>query len=296
MDISSIVSFKNTAVRYFCFIIVTGIVSAIVANSFAVDKFGAAFHWPEYPGQITSARYPGYHDHHALNAVSWNPAQEEKNFWQGWMNQRNYIKESSLARWCGADSAAREISLKTLDGRVSLTPTPVSGLSGLRDSLLYHSEQSLEIKPGITLLQDHQVDVPVFEIEAEIMPEMAREVGFQIRSGEAGAVAVIGYDAVTERLYIDSHHARHRQFAGFLPSKHETQVKLNSGVLKLRILVDMSSVTVFSGVGDVLLTGQIFPQLSDTGMKLFSYGGASVLKKISVWSVHSIWEHSHLIF
>ncbi|CAM3624702.1 Levanase precursor [Vibrio aerogenes CECT 7868] len=291
MDISSLISFKYIVVRSVSLIITTGIISSFVVKALASDSFSTSLHGSEKLNQDSFAYYSG---HHTLDTGIRSKEAVENIFWPDRSYQR---RDPEMSRWPGDSDAGDADSHAVFrhQGQSGLVPVPLSGLTGQRDSLLYHSDQAHEIKPGMTLLHEHQISVPVFEIEAEIQPGLAKEVGFQIRSAEQGAVAVIGYDAGAESIYIDSHHTSH-DFVRFFPAKHYARVKLDAGVLKLRIRVDMSSVTVFSGVSQVVLTEQIFPQLSDTGMKLFSHGGVSVLKKISIWSIHSVWEHSHLIF
>ena len=52
---------------------------------------------------------------------------------------------------------------------------------------------------------------------------------------------------------------------------------LRHGQLHLRILVDTSSVEVFADKGQVVLTDQIFPDPSSTGVDLFAVGGTATL-------------------
>ncbi len=54
-------------------------------------------------------------------------------------------------------------------------------------------------------------------------------------------------------------------------------------------MVDTSSVTVFAGEGDVVLTDQIFPSADSNGIDMFSEGGDATLKSLTVWPLKSIW-------
>lgn len=55
------------------------------------------------------------------------------------------------------------------------------------------------------------------------------------------------------------------------------------------MLVDWSSVEVFAQGGQVLLTDQIFPDPSSTGIATFATGGTAELQSITVQSMGSAW-------
>ena len=55
-------------------------------------------------------------------------------------------------------------------------------------------------------------------------------------------------------------------------------------------MVDTSSVTVFAGEGEVVLTDQIFPDPTSNGIDMFNEGGDAMLKSLTIWPLKSIWE------
>jgi fructan beta-fructosidase len=59
--------------------------------------------------------------------------------------------------------------------------------------------------------------------------------------------------------------------------------------VKLRILVDRSSVEVFGNHGRVALTDQIFPRRSSTKIQVVSTGGRAQLTDLKVWQLKSAW-------
>lgn len=59
--------------------------------------------------------------------------------------------------------------------------------------------------------------------------------------------------------------------------------------MRLRILVDWSSVQVFAGHGEAMLTDLIYPAPASDGLALFAEGGSAQLKKLSVRPLKSVW-------
>jgi fructan beta-fructosidase len=105
-------------------------------------------------------------------------------------------------------------------------------------------------------------------------------VGLHLRTG-AGQRTVVGYDAATERLYVDrtdSGAAVHQTF----PGRQEAPLEASRGTVVLRIVLDRSSVEVFAGRGESVITDQIFPDPGSDGIALFATGGAAQVESLEV--------------
>jgi sucrose-6-phosphate hydrolase SacC (GH32 family) len=71
---------------------------------------------------------------------------------------------------------------------------------------------------------------------------------------------VIGYDVAATERYVDLHTIRQTGFNRDLPAVQRAPLTANNGEVRLRILVDWSSVEVFTEDGHRVITDQIFPQ------------------------------------
>ena len=60
------------------------------------------------------------------------------------------------------------------------------------------------------------------------------------------------------------------------------------GRVQLHIFVDWSSVEVFGGDGQAVITDQIFPMPSSDGLALFANGGTAKVS-LRIWQLKSIW-------
>jgi levanase len=61
------------------------------------------------------------------------------------------------------------------------------------------------------------------------------------------------------------------------------------GEVRLRILVDWSSVEVFADRGQRVITDQAFPASTSQGVALFAEGGTAKLDSLHIWKMRSIW-------
>jgi len=225
-------------------------------------------HWIDYgPDFYASATY--------------NDTPDGSRVMVGWMNNWQYGQNIPTSPWRSADSLPRKLSLTTVDGEVQLTQQPIS-LASLRRSR--YSASALQ-------LDSSTVSVPAdagpeYEAQVSLNPHGARQVGLDVRTGPGGRRTRVGYDATTGRLFVDRTASGD---VGFDPSFPSAPVTLTDGALALHILVDASSVEVYTADGTRVLTAQIFPDPSSTGLDAFADGGRATVAGLHVWKLASIW-------
>jgi len=61
------------------------------------------------------------------------------------------------------------------------------------------------------------------------------------------------------------------------------------GKVRLRVLVDWSSVEVFADEGQTVITDQIFPSASSDGVALFADGGTARVDSLKIRRLRSSW-------
>ncbi|HUG55414.1 MAG TPA: GH32 C-terminal domain-containing protein, partial [Vicinamibacteria bacterium] len=120
------------------------------------------------------------------------------------------------------------------------------------------------------------------EIEAEIEPGQATEVGLSVRRGRQDETRV-GYDVARRELYVDRSRSGAVAFHPAFAARHRAPLPLEDGRLRLRVLVDASSVEVFGGGGRVVLTELVFPGEGSDGVALFARGGRTGLVTVRAW-------------
>ncbi|MES3020195.1 MAG: GH32 C-terminal domain-containing protein [Pseudomonadota bacterium] len=221
-------------------------------------------------------------------AVTWNGVPDDKRIAIGWMSNWNYAGLAPNSPWRGAQAMAREWKLRTIDGVARLVQEPVQAMASLRTGVL-HSAADVALAGAALPVAPIQSSAPrPLEIEAEFKAGTARSFGLKVHTGANGDETVVGYDAVAGELYVDRSRSGALLDASF-GARHGAPLPLRSGLVKLRVVVDNASVTVFANDGEVVLTEQIFPGLASNGMALFSEGGTATVQQLKVWLLKSIW-------
>lgn len=108
-----------------------------------------------------------------------------------------------------------------------------------------------------------------------------------MRTGAGGEGTVIGYDTTTQEMYVDRTHSGAVDFNSTFPGVQTAPLKAKNGKVKLRILVDWSSVEVFGGSGEAVITDQIFPDPASQGVQIFAENGSVKLDQARVWHLDS---------
>jgi sucrose-6-phosphate hydrolase SacC (GH32 family) len=99
----------------------------------------------------------------------------------------------------------------------------------------------------------------------------------------------IGYDFATEQMFVDRTASGNTTFNPLFPGVYYAPLSADkNGQVKLRLLLDWSSVEVFGGQGESTITAQIFPLNPDVEVVLFSEGVVNNVK-LNVRSVESVW-------
>ncbi len=217
-------------------------------------------------------------------AVSWNGVPDGRRIMIGWMSNWEYAHTLPSGR--SAMSVPREIDLRATGGRVELVQRPVRELRGLRAGRAYRLGPRA-VDPGVWRLTgrgawggklDRRGDVPAARRRA-LRPARARRRrradGGRLRRADAGAVRRPHARRATAR------------FSPGFPGVQRAPLPARRGRVALRILVDRSSVEVFSG--HRVITDQVFPSSSSRAVRLFAEGGRVALDGLTIRRLRSVW-------
>ncbi|MFF5362045.1 GH32 C-terminal domain-containing protein [Streptomyces scabiei] len=219
-------------------------------------------------------------------AVSWENAPGSKRHMIGWMSNWDYAGATPTTTWRGAQSIPRQMALRTVDGRVRLTSEPVTSVKSLRQDPPATAATTVVTNTSQALIGP-AAHGKALDIEATFSLKDAERFGLKVRTGTAGEETVIGYDTTTQELYVDRTRSGAVDFNGTFPGVQSAPMKAANGKIKLRILVDWSSVEVFGGSGEAVITDQIFPDPASQGVQVFAENGSVKLDKATVWHLDS---------
>ena len=127
------------------------------------------------------------------------------------------------------------------------------------------------------------------DIRATLRLGTATQAGLKVRTG-TGEETVIGYDAEDSELYVDRTRSGRSDFSrDFAATVQRAPLTARDGSVRLRILVDWSSVEVFADDGHRVITDQIFPSADSDGLKLFADGGTATIRSLDIRPMRSSW-------
>jgi levanase len=111
--------------------------------------------------------------------------------------------------------------------------------------------------------------------------------GLRVLAGD-GEGTVIGYDEAAREVFVDRTRSGTTGFSALFPSRERAPLPPRDGKVRMRVVVDRSSVEVFAGQGEVAITDLVFPQASNDRVELFREGGGKVpVESIRTWPLLS---------
>jgi sucrose-6-phosphate hydrolase SacC (GH32 family) len=225
------------------------------------------------------------HDFYA--AITFENVPNDRQLLVGWMNNWQYGSLIPTSPWRSTQSEPRDISLRRLAGQLELIQRPAPELNMLRTSPAYTVTD--RTVTGTQALLGDGSHGQALDIVTTIDSGTADRFGLKVLVG-SGEETVIGYDAKAQELYVDRTHSGDVSFHPQFPSVSHAPLRLpQSGRLRLRILVDHSSVEVFADQGQRVITDQVFPSASSDAVQLFAEGGQATVRSLRMWRMESIW-------
>jgi fructan beta-fructosidase len=214
-------------------------------------------------------------------ALSWFelPTAPPRQIWLAWMNNHSDAKHNPTHPWRGAMSLPRELSVRRSGGGWQLLQQPVAELEALRGA-------SFEL-PAMTLADletDWQpassgADARALELHICIQSMTTGCCGVLLRAG-SGSVATagirVGYDAAQRVVFVDG-------VPGRVAVTAPVSAPSAQAPLRLRVWLDWSSVEVFVGDGETVITQQFFVQGDEHEVRLFAHGGSADFGHNQAW-------------
>jgi fructan beta-fructosidase len=203
----------------------------------------------------------------------------------GWANNWKYAQAIPTSPWRSAMSLPRSLRLKKAGNTWTLLQQPVKSLQALRGTVTEWKNKTVS-KEAVFPAKGH-----VIELDAVLIPAQNANCGIRLATG-GGQSVIIGYEAATQKLYIDRSNSGNTWFDNqFAATKYAaTRVPLQEGKLRLHIFLDKSIVEVFANDGAIVLTTQVFPIAGRDGIEFFSENGSTRIPTARVWPLNSAWK------
>jgi fructan beta-fructosidase len=205
-------------------------------------------------------------------AVTFANLPNDRRVQMGWLGNWDYANATPTSPWRGAQSIARELTLTDVSGRPTLVQKPVAELD---KSLGKPAVDSVKKVRGTRALD---LRGTALHLDVTLTPHGTSDAGVVVRKGTGQGTRIGWSDG---QLYVDRTESGEDSFSSAFPRTQRVAVPLVHGKLMLRILVDRSSVEVFTSDGRVAITDLIYPDLSSDGIAAYAEGGTVDAKVVA---------------
>ena len=226
--------------------------------------------------------------------VTWSniPESDGRRILLAWMSNWAYTLEVPTSPWRSAMTVPRSLTLRRTSAGFRLVQRPVEELEILRE------EPALEFSGGsfaaadLWLYQRSDLN-ELLDVEmtfSEVFPSAPFVVNIHTGTAEVTAIAI---DPREGQLTIDRMHSGIKEFhpAFAASSRHAAPLRIAEDILKIRFLLDTSSLEVFAQDGEIVLTDLIFPSAGKRSIGLSSEGGNALsmpkVDRITIYKLRS---------
>lgn len=158
-----------------------------------------------------------------------------------------------------------ELRLVSTDAGLRLSVNPVKELAALRGRS--HTVKPQTLSPGENPLA--KLKGELFDLIAEISLGDAKEIGFNLRG------VAVRYDVEKQELSC---------------LDRKAALKRANGKIRLRLLVDRTSVDIFGNDGELYMPmGTIIPA-DKTALEIYAKGGSAQISSLKVYDLKSAWK------
>ncbi|WP_329032054.1 GH32 C-terminal domain-containing protein [Streptomyces sp. NBC_01725] len=231
---------------------------------------------------VPDAAEPQWLDHGFdwYGAVTWEKHGEDGSvdpavrYAMGWMNNWDYPNNTPTIEsdgFNGTDSIVREITLRRTDsGAHFLASRPVAALANNASRTVDLGD--LSVNGALTL----DYTGTAYELTTTISWEDLTNCGIQLRRSNDGSRHIdVGVHG--DYAYVSRRGVANPDTSGKW-QESKTPFDATAKKARLRVLVDRTTVEAFFDDGRYTHSMQAFPSLADTGLALFTVGGAAVFE------------------
>lgn len=219
-------------------------------------------------------------------AVTWDDPRDgdrgrlERRFALAWINNWSYARDLPGGTWQGGSlSTTREITLREVDGRLTLLSQPVAAVTA-HEGAVRSGVAPVEMAAGEITSLPVRGTGGAYRLRATVSAPDGGEVRLRLGSSDGGEVTV-GYDAEAGVVFLDR---RRDQVADTLPATYR-QVRVApvdaDGMLVLDVIVDASSIEVFAGEGRASLTSAAYVDLAG-GVTVEAVGASARIRDVAL--------------
>ena len=221
-------------------------------------------------------------------AVSWNdvPRADGRRVWMAWMSNWRYARDVPTSPWRSAMTVPRTLSLRRTDHGLRLVQQPVAELNGLRTTSAARFRGGTFAAASTWLASRGDLG-PLLDVEMEFAA-MGGTSPFAIEietgAGERTSVVVDGGHGT---LAVDRRRSGLSTFDTAFAARHPAPLRIVNDAVRIRFLLDASSLEVFGQDGETSITDLVFPKGASRTLRLVAEGTAPRVRGITIHRLRS---------
>jgi fructan beta-fructosidase len=215
-------------------------------------------------------------DFYASQSFSSLPEGDRRRVWMGWLSNWDYAKLEPTPPWRGMQSVPRELRLVSAGNDLLLAQQPVHEVESLRGAPSTAEPGEVAGRRVLPFSAD------AFDLDAVLRAGTARSFGIAVRVGD-GEETLVGYDVPASHFFVDRTRAGRSDFHPSFAGRHSGSLGLEQDLLRIRLVVDRSSVEAFAGDGRLVISDRVFPRPASRGVAVFADGGEAELVSLRAW-------------
>lgn len=201
-----------------------------------------------------------------------------------WLSNLVYSEKVLSQGWRGVLSVPIVLSLGETPQGQKIIQRPVEEMKCLRRESLEWNCLTVDSTSAFSL----DLSSDAVEIVARVELVSASEFGFKVRK-EGPEETLIGYNVDTEQLFVDRSRSGSKDFSDSYLDIHRARLEPVNGKIKIRVLVDRSTVEVFGNGGRKTISSLIFPGANGDEILLYARDGQVKLNSLKIYPLNSIW-------
>jgi len=221
-------------------------------------------------------------DHYAT--VSWSNAPDNRRVVIGWMSNWQYAAEVPTKQFRSANTLPRDVSLfRADDGEYYLSTVPSPEAFAMRD------KKTLSVKSKAVGNSPKKFSLPaandgICEIELSFNSKKASAVILTL-SNEKGEKVDMTFDPSASTFSFDRTKSGITDFSQDFPAVVTAPTLRKSTAQSVRIFIDRSSIEVFDGEGNFVITNLVFPTIPYKTLSIVADGGRAQINSLDIYSI-----------
>ncbi|MCW3788289.1 glycoside hydrolase family 32 protein [Plebeiibacterium sediminum] len=220
--------------------------------------------------------------------VTWSdiPKEDGRKLFIGWMSNWIYAQTVPTEKWRSAMTLPREIQLVKEDDQYKLTTFPVKEFE---DSKVLKMQINKMLFSGKSDINNIDLDLSSCELNFVFKPQKGSLNGHTTAFGlllknDADEELKIGYNMLSKQVFIDRTKINTQFTDSNYLSEDVAQYSIGEEI-KMKIIIDASSVEVFVDEGKLAMTNIVFPESPFSELSLFSSLGSVELESAMFFNV-----------